>query len=181
MKKLLTIGLMAVTTLTACGQNSKKEMKTLVAYFSATGTTAAVAQDLAEVTGGTLYEIKPEVKYTAADLDWRDKASRSSVEMQDKASRPALVKDLQDADSYDVVYVGFPVWWYTAPTIINTFLETYGFEGKTVIFFATSGGSSIDKANQDFAAAYPAIHWKPGKTLNGASKADIKAWVDSLH
>ncbi len=178
-KILITLAALALTA-TACGQNSKKEMKTLVAYFSATGTTAAVAQDLAEVTGGTLYEIKPEVKYTAADLDWRDKASRSSVEMQDKASRPAIVKDLKDADSYDVVYIGFPVWWYTAPTIINTFLETYGFEGKTVIFFATSGGSSIDKANQDFAAAYPEIHWKPGKTLNGASKADIKAWVDGL-
>ena len=100
--------------------------------------------------------------------------------MQDKASRPAIVKDLKDADSYDVVYLGFPVWWYTAPTIINTFLEAYGFEGKTVIFFATSGGSSIDKANKDFAEAYPAIHWKAGKTLNGASKADIKAWVDGL-
>ena len=176
---LITLAALALT-LTACGQNNKKEMKTLVAYFSATGTTAAVAQDLADVTGGTLYEIKPEVKYTAADLDWRDKASRSSVEMQDKASRPAIVKDLKDADSYDVVYIGFPVWWYTAPTIINTFIEAYGFEGKTVIFFATSGGSSIDKANKDFAEAYPEINWKAGKTLNGASKADIKAWADGL-
>ena len=178
-KILITLAALAMT-LTACGQNNKKEMKTLVAYFSATGTTEAVAKDLAEVTGGTLYEIKPEVKYTAADLDWRDKSSRSSVEMQDKNSRPAIVKDLKDADSYDVVYLGFPVWWYTAPTIINTFLESYDFEGKTVIFFATSGGSSIDKANKDFAEAYPAIHWKAGKTLNGASKADIKAWVDGL-
>ena len=176
---LITLAALALT-LTACGQNNKKEMKTLVAYFSATGTTEAVAKDLAEVTGGTLYEIKPEVKYTAADLDWRDKTSRSSVEMQDKNSRPAIVKDLKDADSYDVIYLGFPVWWYTAPTIINSFLEAYGFEGKTVIFFATSGGSSIDKANQDFAAAYPGINWKAGKTLNGASKADIKAWVDGL-
>ena len=176
---LITIAALALT-LTACGQSSKKEMKTLVAYFSATGTTEAVAKDLAEVTGGTLYEIKPEVRYTDADLDWRDKTSRSSVEMQDKNSRPAIVKDLKDADSYDVVYIGFPVWWYTAPTIINSFLEAYGFDGKTVIFFATSGGSSIDKANQDFAAAYPEINWKPGKTLNGASKADIKAWVEGL-
>ena len=152
----------------------------LVAYFSASGVTAKAARELAAVEKADLFEIRPEVPYTAADLDWRDKNSRSSVEMQDKASRPALVKDLQDADSYDVVYVGFPVWWYTAPTIINTFLEAYGFEGKTVIFFATSGGSSIDKANKDFAAAYPAIHWKAGKTLNGASKADIKAWVDGL-
>ena len=180
MKKLLTIGLMAVTTLTACGQNSKKEMKTLVAYFSATGTTEAVAKDLAEVAGATLYEIKPEVKYTAADLDWRDKQSRSTLEMQDKSSRPAIVKDLEDADTYDVIYIGFPVWWYTAPTIINTFIEAYGFEGKTVIFFATSGGSTIDKANKDFAAAYPKINWKAGKTLNGASKAEIKSWAEGL-
>ena len=176
---LITLAALALT-LTACGQNSKKEMKTLVAYFSATGTTEAVAKDLAEVTGGTLYEIKPEVKYTAADLDWRDKTSRSSVEMQDKDSRPAIVKDLKDADSYDVIYLGFPVWWYTAPTIINTFIEAYGFEGKTVIFFATSGGSNLDKANKDFAAAYPAIKWKAGKTLNGASKDDIQAWVKGL-
>ena len=180
MKKIL-ITLAAMTLmLAACGQNSKKEMKTLVAYFSATGTTEAVAKDLAEVTGGTLYEIKPEVKYTDADLDWRDKTSRSTIEMQDKNSRPAFVKDLKDADSYDVIYIGFPVWWYTAPTIINTFIEAYGFEGKTVIFFATSGGSTIDKANKDFAAAYPKINWKAGKTLNGASKDDINTWVEEL-
>ena len=166
--------------LTACGQNNKKEMKTLVAYFSATGTTEAVAKDLAEVTGATLYEIKPEVKYTAADLDWRNQASRSSVEMKDKNSRPAFVKDLKDADSYDRIFIGFPVWWYTAPTIINTFIEAYGFEGKTVIFFATSGGSTIDKANKDFPTAYPKINWKAGKTLNGASKTEIKSWVEGI-
>ena len=180
MKKiLLTLAAMTLV-ITACGHNTKKEMKTLVAFFSATGTTEAVAKDLAEVTGATLYEIKPEVKYTAADLDWRDKESRSSVEMQDMNSRPAFVKDLKAADSYDVIYIGFPVWWYTAPTIINAFIVAYGFEGKTVIFFATSGGSTIDKANKDFAAAYPKINWKAGKTLNGASKADIKAWVEGL-
>ncbi|MBQ5487211.1 MAG: NAD(P)H-dependent oxidoreductase [Bacteroidales bacterium] len=181
MRKVLFVGLMAALTLTACGQTKKSnEMKTLVSYFSATGTTEAVAKDLAEVTGATLYEIKPEVRYTAADLDWRNKESRSSVEMADKDSRPAIVKDLEYADSFDVIYIGFPVWWYTAPTIINTFIETYGFEGKTVIFFATSGGSSIDKANQNFKAQYPKIVWKAGKTLNGATKDDIKAWVDGL-
>ena len=155
-------------------------MKTLVAYFSATGTTEQVAKELADVTGGTLYEIKPEVKYTAADLDWHDRNSRSSVEMMNKNSRPAIIKDLNDADGYDRIFIGFPVWWYTAPTIINTFIETYGFEGKTVILFATSGGSTIDKANKVFAAAYPTINWKPGKTLNGASKAAIKVWVEGL-
>ena len=181
MKQLLLAAAVLLMTLSACGQNNKKEMKTLVAYFSATGTTEAVAKDLAEVTGATLYEIKPEVKYTAADLDWRDKTSRSTLEMQDPNSRPAFVKDLENADQYGVVYIGFPVWWYTAPTIINTFIEAYGFAGKTVIFFATSGGSTLDKANQDFKAAYPEINWKDGKTLNNASKADIQAWVDSLN
>lgn len=177
MKRIILTAMIAALTLTACGQNTKKEMKTLVAYFSATGTTEAVAKDLAEVAGATLYEIKPEVKYTAADLDWRDKQSRSTIEMQDKSSRPAIVKDLKDADSYDVIYIGFPVWWYTAPTIINTFIEAYGFEGKTVIFFATSGGSDVTGADKQFHAQYPDINWKSGKLLNGASKEEIKAWV----
>ena len=168
---------MAVMTLTACGQNTQKEMKTLVAYFSATGTTKAVAKDLAEVASATLYEIKPEVKYTAADLDWRDKQSRSTLEMQDKSSRPAIVKDLEDADSYDLIYIGFPVWWYTAPTIINTFIETYGFAGKTVIFFATSGGSDVTGADKQFHAQYPDIDWKAGKLLNRPSKKTLQEWV----
>lgn len=172
----------------SCGQSGKKsdknaettDSKTLVAYFSATGTTEAIAKTLAGVTGGTLYEIKPEVKYTAEDLDWTVKTSRSTLEMQDKTSRPAIVKDLDNASKYETIYLGFPVWWYTAPTIINTFLEAYDFSGKTVIFFATSGGSTIDKANEEFKAAYPKINWKAGQTLNGASEEDIKTWVASL-
>lgn len=172
----------------SCGQSGKKsdknaettDSKTLVAYFSATGTTEAIAKTLAGVTGGTLYEIKPEVKYTAEDLDWTVKTSRSTLEMQDKTSRPEIVKDLDDASKYETIYIGFPVWWYTAPTIINTFLEAYDFSGKTVIFFATSGGSTIDKANEEFKAAYPKINWKAGQTLNGASEEDIKTWVASL-
>ena len=176
MKKAFITAMIAALTLTACGQN-KKNVKTLVAYFSATGTTEAVAKDLADVAGATLYEIKPEVKYTSADLDWRDKQSRSTLEMQDKNSRPAIVKDLEDAGSYDVIYIGFPVWWYTVPTIINTFIETYGFKGKTVILFATSGSSGIEGADKQFHAQYPDINWKAGKLLNGASKEDLKAWV----
>ena len=172
----------------SCGQSGKKsdknaettDSKTLVAYFSATGTTEAIAKTLAGVTGGTLYEIKPEVKYTAEDLDWTVKTSRSTLEMQDKTSRPAIVKDLDDASKYETIYLGFPVWWYTAPTIINTFLEAYDFSGKTVIFFATSGGSTIDKANEEFKAAYPKINWKAGQTLNGATLEDVKAWVAAL-
>ena len=175
-KKVLYTALIALLTFTACGQN-KKDMKTLVAYFSATGTTEAVAKDLAKVAGATLYEIKPEVKYTEADLDWRDKQSRSTIEMQDKSSRPAIVKDLKDSDSYETIYIGFPVWWYTAPTIINTFIETYGFEGKTVIFFATSGGSDVTGADRQFQAQYPDINWKPGKLLNRPSKKVLEDWV----
>ena len=179
MKRIIIAVAAVLMTLTACGQNNKKEMKTLVAYFSATGTTEAVAKDLAEVAGATLYEIKPEVKYTAADLDWRDKQSRSSVEMADKSSRPAIMKDLEDAGSYDVIYIGFPIWWYTAPTLINTFIETYGFAGKTVIFFATSGGSDVSGADKQFHAQYPDINWKSGKLLNNASRKVLQDWVAS--
>lgn len=190
MKKiLLTIAAMAMV-IASCAQNKKsqqntntqeeKQMKTLVAYFSATGTTKALAEKVAKVTGGDLYEIKPEVTYTSADLDWRVKTSRSSVEMADKNSRPAMVKDLEGAENYDKVFIGFPVWWYTAPTIINTFLEAYDFSGKNVVFFATSGGSTIDKANAQFKEQYPAIKWTAGKVLNRASEADVKAWVESL-
>lgn len=100
--------------------------------------------------------------------------------MADANSRPAIVKDLEDAGSYDTVFIGFPVWWYTAPTIINTFIETYGFKGKTVILFATSGGSTLDKANTDFRTKYPDINWKDGKTLNEETKAQIKTWTEGL-
>lgn len=190
MKKiLLTLAAMAMV-IASCGQNKKteqtqnnqeeKQMKTLVAFFSATGTTKALAEKVAAVTGGDLYEIKPEVPYTSADLDWTVKTSRSSVEMADKASRPAIVKDLENAGDYGTIYIGFPVWWYTAPTIINTFLETYDFSGKNVVFFATSGGSTVDKANAQFKEQYPAIKWTAGKVLNRATDDDVKAWVESL-
>lgn len=190
MKRIfLTIAAMAMV-IASCGQNKKteqtqnnqeeKQMKTLVAYFSATGTTKALAEKLAAATGGDLYEIKPEVAYTAEDLDWTVKTSRSSVEMADKNSRPAIVKDLENAGDYGTIYIGFPVWWYTAPTIINTFLETYDFSGKNVVFFATSGGSTVDKTNAQFKEQYPAIKWTAGKVLNRATDEDVKAWVESL-
>ena len=166
-------------SLSACSQKKEnKEMKkVLVAYFSASGVTKGVAQQLAEVTGGTLHEIKPAQPYTDADLDWHNKQSRSSVEMQDKTSRPAITDKLPNIDDYDVVYVGFPIWWYTCPTIINTFMETYNFKGKTVIPFATSGGSSIQKACEDLKAAYPDVNWKEGKLLNRVTKKDLEEWV----
>lgn len=190
MKKLVMM-LMAllVISLSACSQSnsSKKEnnkensemKKTLVAYFSASGTTKAVALQLAEVAGADLHEIKPEQPYTDADLDWNDKQSRSTIEMNDKNSRPAITAKLQNMNDYEVVYVGFPIWWYTCPTIINTFMEAYDFSGKTVIPFATSGGSSIKKACADLKASYPNMDWKEGKLLNHASKDELQEWVES--
>ncbi|MBQ6682227.1 MAG: NAD(P)H-dependent oxidoreductase [Prevotella sp.] len=157
--------------------DTNMKQKVLVAYFSASGTTKGVAQQLAEVAGADLHEIKPAQPYTDADLDWRNKQSRSSVEMQDKKSRPAITAKLQNMKDYDIVYVGFPIWWYTCPTIINTFMEAYDFQGKTVIPFATSGGSSIKKACEDLKAAYPNINWKEGKLLNRTSRKDLEDWV----
>ena len=170
-------------SLSACSQGEKtkesKQMKVLVAYFSASGVTEGVAKQLAEVTGGDLHKIQPEQPYTEADLDWRDKQSRSTIEMQDKNSRPAITNKLTNMQDYDEVYIGFPIWWYTAPTIINTFMESYDFKGKTVIPFATSGGSDIKKACKDLKAAYPDINWKEGKLLNRASKDELKKWVET--
>jgi flavodoxin len=166
--------------LSACAQQTKqekKQMKVLVAYFSASGVTKGAAEQLAAVAGADLHEIKPAQPYTGADLDWRDKQSRSSVEMQDKKSRPAITDKLANMQDYDVVYVGFPIWWYTAPTIINTFIESYDFKGKTVIPFATSGGSSIKKACKDLKAAYPDVNWKEGKLLNRVSEKELKVWL----
>lgn len=164
---------------TSNNQENPKEMKRLVAYFSATGVTKGVAEQLAKVAGADLHEIKPEQPYTDADLDWHNKQSRSSVEMADKNSRPAITDILDNMADYDVIYVGFPIWWYTAPTIINTFMESYDFKGKTVIPFATSGGSTIEKACEDLKAAYPDVNWKDGKLLNNATGSDLQKWVES--
>ena len=161
-------------------QNETKEMKTLVAYFSASGVTRQVATQLAEVANADLYEIVPEQLYTDADLNWRDSLSRSSVEMKDKTSRPAIKKTELKIDDYATIYVGFPIWWYTCPTIINTFMEAYDFAGKTVIPFATSGGSTIEQACNDLKTAYPKANWKEGRLLNDASKENLEEWVKSL-
>ena len=130
-------------------------MSALVAYFSATGTTAKAAQALAEAAGADLYEIKPAVPYTSADLNWMDKRSRSSVEMNDKRFRPALADANAPVDGHNVVFLGFPIWWYTAPTIVNSFLEAYDFSGKTIVLFATSGGSGLGRAASDLQGSAP--------------------------
>lgn len=155
--------------------------KTLVAYFSASGVTEKTAKRLASVLNADLFEIKPEIPYTEADLDWTDKKSRSTIEMKDPNSRPAIAEKLDNMADYDVVFVGFPVWWYVAPTIVDTFIESYDFAGKTIIPFATSGGSNLgntEKILQNIAG--PNAKVTKGKLLNGASEADMRAWVKTL-
>ena len=142
--------------------------------------TADVAARLAKVAGADLFEIKPEVPYTAADLDWTNKKSRSTIEMNDPASRPAIKEKLANMSDYDVIFVGFPIWWYVAPTIINTFLESYDFAGKTIVPFATSGGSGMGKTVAVLEKVAPKANFKPGKLLNRASEADMENWVRAL-
>jgi len=156
--------------------------KVLAAYFSASGTTAKVAKDLAKAAGADLYEIKPAVPYTSADLNWMDKKSRSSIEMNDKSSRPALADKDADIGAYDTILLGFPIWWYVAPTIINTFLESYDFSGKKIVLFATSGGSGFGKTveylKRSVAEDTTIVE---GKLLNGKnSVADLQKWVESI-
>ena len=148
-------------------------MKKLVAYFSASGTTAGKAAQLAKALHADLLEIVPAVKYTPADLDWQNKQSRSTLEMKDPHSRPALAGGTPDVSGYDVVCLGFPIWWYTAPRIINTFLESGDFSGKKIVLFATSGGSDIDRAVKDLKAQYPELDIAKGRLLNGSVPVDF--------
>ena len=156
-------------------------MNALVAYFSASGTTAKAAKTLEKAVGGDLYEIKPAVPYTSADLNWMDKHSRSSVEMNDKHSRPALADTAAPIAGHDVIFLGFPIWWYMAPTIINTFLESYDFTGKTIVLFATSGGSGLGKSAAGLRSSAPGAKILDGRMLNGRQDEEaLKAWVSSL-
>lgn len=153
--------------------------KKLVAYFSASGVTANVAKSLAKAAGADLYEIKPEVPYTRADLNWMDKQSRSSVEMKDKSSRPALADTNANIVDYDTIFVGFPIWWYVAPTIINTFLEAYDFSGKKIVLFATSGGSGFGKTVAGLQSSAPNAEIIAGEVLNGRpNDAKLRAFAE---
>lgn len=155
--------------------------KTLVAYFSASGETARLASTLAEAVGADLHEIEPAQPYTAADLDWHNTKSRSSVEMSDSASRPVIGNAVAHMESYDTVFVGFPIWWYVAPTIVNTFLESEDFAGKTVIPFATSGGSGMGRTLDVLKECCPYASWRAGKVFSSrASARDLTAWVKGL-
>lgn len=146
--------------------------KALIAYFSASGVTARAAKEMAAATGADLYEIRPAEPYTDADLNWMDKKSRSTIEMNDPTCRPAIAGGVQDMAQYDTVLIGFPIWWYVEPRIVDTFLESYDFSGKTLIPFATSGGSGIGKAEKSLQAHCPAASWAKGQLLNGAGAAD---------
>lgn len=155
-------------------------MKKLVAYFSASGVTAKAAEKLADALGADLFEIKPEVPYTDADLNWQNKHSRSSVEMNNPASRPEIAEKLDNMSDYDTIFVGFPIWWYIAPTIINTFIESYNLSGRTLIPFATSGGSGMGKTVEKLKALYPTVNFKEGKVVNGMSAKALKEWANGL-
>ena len=156
-------------------------MKTLVAYFSATGTTGVVATELARAIDADVYEIVPEVPYTNDDLNWRDENSRSSVEMKDRASRPAIRKTLEDASSYDTIFVGFPIWWYREPSVIDTFLESYDFSGKTIIPFATSGSSQMGESSDSMRSVAPSADIREGKRFpSDASASDLKSWAEQF-
>lgn len=170
-------------TTTAAGDSVAKT--TLVAYFSASEAhiTAQVAKTLAEATDADLFEIVPEQIYTTEDLDWHNDKSRSSVEMKDSTARPAVASKVENMAQYNTIYVGFPIWWYTAPRIINTFLEQYDLTGKTIIPFATSGGSDMGKSGEDLKkASAPNANWiLPGKVLNGNPPVDsLKTWIETL-
>lgn len=153
----------------------------LVAYFSASGVTAKVAEKLSEAIGADLYAIEPEVPYTKADLDWMDKKSRSTIEMNNPASRPAITGKRDNMNDYDTVFVGFPIWWYVAPTIINTFLESYDLTDKTIIPFATSGGSDIGKTNEKLLPSCKGAKLLNGKVFKASvSGADLAKWAEGL-
>ena len=153
----------------------------LVAYFSASGVTAQAARRIAEAVGADVFEIEPAQPYTAADLNWNDSSSRSSVEMNDESCRPAIAGAVANMDAYDIVFVGFPIWWYVEPRIVDTFLEAYDFPGKIIVPFATSGSSGLGKAPQRMATLVPGATVLEGRMLNGNPGADeLRAWAESI-
>ena len=153
-------------------------MKKLVAYFSASGVTKSAAERLAKAAGADLFEIKPAVPYTRADVDWTNKKSRSSVEMNNPASRPEIAEQISNIEDYDTIFIGFPIWWYVAPTIINTFVESYDLSGKTIVPFATSGGSGLGKTAEVLIPLCPYANWERGKMLNHVSEQELETWAN---
>lgn len=177
MKKIVFMLIAAMGLLFSQAATAKK--KTLVVYFSATGTTEHVAKMIANATGGDLQKIQPKKEYSAADLDWRNPKSRSSLENSNAKARPAIIKGKADPNKYDVIYLGYPNWWNGAPRIINSFIEAYGLKDKTVIPFMTSGGSRIENSVTQLKKLYPHVKWQKGKLLNGATQKSINSWVNA--
>lgn len=187
-KTLLTLATVATLCFAACAQKPQnsntpapmKPTRTLVAYFSATGTTARVATEIANITGGDIFAITPKNLYSHADLDWNDPQSRSSKEMHNPQARPALAQSKDNMAAYDTIFIGYPIWWDAAPRIVNTFIESHDLAGKTIIPFATSGGSGIRNSVSQLKAAYPQLDWKEGKLLNHTQQEAIKEWIETL-
>lgn len=153
-------------------------MNILVAYFSATGTTRHAAERIAKECHAKLYEIEAQQSYTSADLNWNNDDSRANIESRNRNTRPAIKALSVNVADYDVIYLGFPIWWYTCPTLIYTFMEATDFKGKTVIPFATSGGSTIRKAENDLKVTYPNVHWKAGLLMNNVSNNELLKWIN---
>lgn len=168
----------------SCGGNYKNTTmetnnnKAVVCYFSATGTTEAAAKRIAKIAGADVHEIAPAVKYTSADLDWTNSLSRSYVEMHNRTFRPALKDSVTDLSEYSVVYIGYPNWWNTHPTIINTFIENNNLQGKTIVPFMTSGGSNIINSEKELKEQYPSLNFGKGMLMNGRSDSEIKEWIE---
>ena len=179
--KFLLLAVLSVLAASACLQKGEKKTmekkKVLVVYFSATGTTRQVAKQIAKIADADICEIIPTKPYSSADLDWTNKQSRSSLEMSDSTARPKIKAVAVDVSQYDYVFLGYPIWWDLAPRAVNTFIETTNLAGKTVIPFATSGGSSIGNSVAVLKQSYPNIKWQSGKLLNRVSEKDIKTWV----
>lgn len=187
-KKLICAVVGVLVALSSCAEkkgtemkeNNEKSGKALVTYFSATGNTRRAANQLADVLGADVFEIKPEKAYSDADLDWNDSTSRCYFEMHNLEHRPAVADTVKNMADYDTVFVGFPIWWYIAPTIINTFIENNNLEGKTIVCFATSGGSPIEPCVDALKKQYPNLNWAEGRLLNNASRQDLQAWKNEL-
>ena len=179
--KYLLLAVLTIVAASACSQNVEKKTmekkKVLVVYFSATGTTSQVGKQIATIADADICEITPLTPYSDADLDWTNKQSRSSLEMSDSTARPKIKAVAVDMSQYDYVFLGYPIWWDLAPRAVNTFIETTNLAGKTVIPFATSGGSNIGNSVAVLKQSYPNIKWQSGKLLNRASKQEIEAWV----
>lgn len=184
-KIILSFVAILATCFTACANNTGEERmqtenKALVVYFSATGTTAKAAQIIADITGGTLYEIKPQEVYTPSDLNWNNRQSRSSVEMNNPKARPAIEETKSDIAAYSIIFIGYPIWWDQAPRIINTFIENNHLNGKMLVPFATSGGSGISNSVKELRKTYPDLEWQDGKLLNETSRNAIQSWVSDV-